>query len=407
MAGKLSLVEETGFVARVRHHARLAHTCRVAVGYCGEAAYTFFPEKPGDWPQDFRVLVDASVASVQAHLTNPKGLGHLLGMGATIKCLPGLHAKVLTFDDHAALVGSVNLSAHAITSQIQLSVEMTSSTPVKAINKWFEAHWDSIEDTLDADDIAALQKHWKPWPAGAAGGGVAKPRPTPKWKGPAPEPPLPKASFTVGVSTATLREVLRRFKTTTCKYSNHNDGTCAEAAHSIANWYRGKSVEFHTLYGRRSRWNREDLEALHKLAFLNGKAAALARAEFVRQDPKQVAQKVAYLLDGDGDPYIRLERVLDARSDQAVPGFGLAAWACLLHLWNPKAFAIFNAPVLKALKALKVKAGSAKAHRKAAKYRNLSEAVKYLAKKLQLGNLSRADHFFDGLGKKHFRMPQL
>jgi hypothetical protein len=406
MSGSPTILTESDFAARVRELAGHATICRVAVGYCGAEGYTFFPEAAGDWPRDSRALVDASENAVRAGLTNPDGLTRLLGMGAVIKSIKGLHSKVYAFDNTAALVGSVNLSAHAIEAQIQLAIQVTHAATVTAVNRWFDSQWASVEVPLSADDLAALKKLWPrhPGPVGPVGSkrkGAAK-----RWKHP-PDAPLPGASFEIGVSKATLGEVLQRFKTSLCKYPGHESETCAEAALGIEKWYRQKSVEFHRLYRRRSRWTRDDLADLHKLAFLNGKNAAVGRPRFVRQDPRQLAKKVTYLLEGDGDPYVRLERVLDRDSKEAISGFGLGAWACLMHLWNPKSFAIFNEPVLLALKALKVKAGRTKTHRRAAKYRNLSEAMKHLAKELKLGNLSRADHFFDGLGKKHFTVPRM
>ena len=405
MSGSPTILTESDFAARVRNLASHAAICRVAVGYCGAEGYTFFPEAPGDWPPEFRVLVDASENAVSAGLTNPDGLSRLLGLGATIKSIEGLHSKVYAFDNTAALVGSVNLSAHAVEAQIQLALGVTDSATVTAVNRWFDRLWASVEDLLSPDDLAALKKLWPKHRAPVKPVRRNRQGPAKKWKHP-PDAPLPEPSFEIGLSKTVLKEVLRRFRTSPCKYRNYEGQTCVEASHSIAGWYQDKSEEFHRLYRHRNRWTREDLAELHRLAFLNGKNAAVGRPRFVRQDPQKVAERVTYLLEGDGDPYIRLERVLDRNSKEAVPGFGLGAWACLMHLWDPKSFAIFNEPVLDALKALKVKAGSATVHRKAAKYRNLSEAVKYLAKELQLGNLSRADHFFDGLGKKHFTVPR-
>jgi hypothetical protein len=56
--------EETQIKA-VHALARKASTCRVAVAYCGEAAYTFFPEAAADRPEDLRILIDASDAAVK------------------------------------------------------------------------------------------------------------------------------------------------------------------------------------------------------------------------------------------------------------------------------------------------------------------------------------------------------
>src|SRR5215470_12794883 len=77
--------------------ARRSSILRVAVAYCGREAYTFFPEVSADRPEDLRVLIDASEPAVKLGLTNPEGIEHLLGLNATVKSLPGLHAKVLLF----------------------------------------------------------------------------------------------------------------------------------------------------------------------------------------------------------------------------------------------------------------------------------------------------------------------
>src|SRR5271168_5336166 len=54
--------------------------CRVAVAYCGEGAFRFFPEPPASRPADLRIVVDASEAAVSRGLTNPVGLDHLCGL---------------------------------------------------------------------------------------------------------------------------------------------------------------------------------------------------------------------------------------------------------------------------------------------------------------------------------------
>jgi hypothetical protein len=116
-----------------------------------------------------------------------------------------------------------------------------------------------------------------------------------------------------------------------------------------------------------------------------------------------VADTVEFLLQGPGDPFVRLEQVL-AGHPHKLPRLGIAGYACLMHLWDRKRFAIFNKPVMVALKALKVRAGSTKTHRVAARYRNLCGAMQKLTAQCGLKNLSRADRFFDGIGKKHFRV---
>ena len=68
-----------------------------AVAYCGTAAHTFFPKAPADWPQDLRVIVDASETAVRRGLTNPIGVRHLLGLTSQVRSLACLHAKVFIF----------------------------------------------------------------------------------------------------------------------------------------------------------------------------------------------------------------------------------------------------------------------------------------------------------------------
>ena len=105
---------EQTWVQAIHRLAKSASTCRVAVAYCGREAYKFFPETPADRPEDLRIIVDASTPSVGRGLTNPDGVELLLGLTSQIRSLSALHAKVFIFDDHAALVGSTNMSDASI-----------------------------------------------------------------------------------------------------------------------------------------------------------------------------------------------------------------------------------------------------------------------------------------------------
>src|SRR5688500_12282368 len=110
MPAATRILTEKSFVGAVRAQIKKSETCRIAVAYCGASASSFFPVHPIDWPLDLRVLIDAAAATVKRGFTNPHGVEKLLGITSEIRSLPGLHAKVLIFDEREAIVGSVNFS---------------------------------------------------------------------------------------------------------------------------------------------------------------------------------------------------------------------------------------------------------------------------------------------------------
>jgi hypothetical protein len=277
-------------------------SCRVAVSYCGEAAYRFFPEQPEHRPNDLRILVDASEAAVARGLTNPEGLNCLLGFTDNLKSLPGLHAKVWVFDKAIAIVGSVNMSETAIERQFQLSVEVSDSEAVRKIAGWFDRHWRRRQaNTLDRRVIERLATLWRGNQGSAAKSKTrGKLR---KWKGPPPEPPLKPSDLEIAVTDDAIKGLLEEFRTNNCPYVDEQGPSCSEMAKQTEAHYRQLGDELRRLMRRQSSWNKASLDRIFDIAFTNGSAARMVKPLFVKQPPKKVASSLKFLLQGVGDPY--------------------------------------------------------------------------------------------------------
>jgi len=79
---------------------------------------------------------------------------------------------------------------------------------------------------------------------------------------------------------------------------------------------------------------------------------------------------------------------------------------CLMHLWNPKNFALVAKPVDSALKAL-VEFGRAISLRKGEGFKDRTAAAIQIANLTGLKTLGRVDHFLDAIGKGHIGLPQI
>jgi phosphatidylserine/phosphatidylglycerophosphate/cardiolipin synthase-like enzyme len=132
----------------------------VAVAYCGEGVHRFFPEKPSAWPEDLRIIVDASEETVKRGLTNPKGIEHLLGLTDAVRSLHGLHAKVFVFDEDVVLVGSANMSESSITNQYQSTLEVSDPRIAKQMVTWFDNTLWSNAKRVDPAMVGRLMPLW-------------------------------------------------------------------------------------------------------------------------------------------------------------------------------------------------------------------------------------------------------
>jgi hypothetical protein len=340
------------------------------VGYCGEAAHRFFPEKPSARPEDLRIVVDASEQAVRRGLTNPKGVERLLGLTDGVRSLAGLHPKVFVFDEDVVLVGSANMSESSITQQHQLTLEVSDSRIAKQLVAWFD---NTLWNRAARVDHAMVRKLTSLWPGHEGRGPGRRTRAKlPRWRGEAPLPPLGPSDFKIRVSKAKINKLLADFKNNKCLYDK--DKYCWEEARDAENKHKQLSKTLRSLIHRRSSWRKNDLEELFDLAYTYGQFAEFNRPAFVRQSPSKVARSLAYLLNGGGDPYVRFEKVLASGSRYKLNGMSEAGLTFLMHLWNPEEFAMVMKPLDKAFKKLQVSFGRSASRRDGQGYKDRTAA---------------------------------
>lgn len=376
-------------------------TCRVAVSYCGEEAYTFFPDEPARRPPDLRIVIDASEPTVSRGLTNPSGVAHLLGLTSQIKSLGGLHAKAFIFDNRAAVVGSVNMSASSL-QQYQLALEVTDRKIVRQLIKWFDSGiWSNPgAKVVTPETISKLKSVWPggtfPWPTGSRKGK------TPKWRGEVPQPPLGPSDFKIGISKPDLDKLLAEFDKNQCPYMK-NGQTCSQVSLSAESEHAEIGRQLRSLMRRRGHWDKADLATVFDIAFTNGRAAKMRKPLFVKQNPTHVALSLNFLLNGVGDPYIRFEKVLDPKGPYKLNGMAESGLAFLMHIWNPKEFSVLDHPVEKAFELLKIDLRHSK--RAGQWYKDRTAATSEIATRTGLETFARVDHFLDAIGKGHIGLP--
>lgn len=392
---------EDTIVGALQRHISRASICRVAVAFCGEDAYKFFPERPASWPPDLRIVVDASDAAVKRGLTNPKGIERLFGFTRNFRSLEGLHAKVFIFDDTSAIVGSVNLSRSSIEQQYQLAVEVSELRLVKELIEWFDSKIWEPADKVDSDRLNNLRSLW---PNHDFHFPVSKKRgKLPEWHGAAPQPPLSPSDFSIGITKNELQGLLARFKVNKCEYSKSGQ-TCLQVSDDREQQDREHSKQFHELMQRRDTWTKEDLGAVFDLAFTHGRAAQMRKRLFVDNDPETVAKSLTFLLEGDGDSYTRFEKLLELKNNYKVPGLGEAGLAFLVHLWKPSDFPVLNASVEKAFKLLRIKFNRGKSRQTGQGYMDRTTVIREIMNRTGLETFTRTDCFLDAIGKGHLRV---
>jgi len=212
---RISCHTQQTWVAAIRRLAKAASTCRVAVAYCGNEGYEFFPDMPADLPEELRVIVDASEDSVRRGLTNPKGLDHLLGLPCELRSLKALHAKVLIFDQGAALVGSTNMSKSS-TAQYQMGLELSDSKVIGQLVKWFDDELWAIAEPVDSETTKRLMKIW---PAHEFNGPVpGKKTNLPRWRREIPQAPPTPSQVKPSVTAREIKQLLAQFNNNECPY---------------------------------------------------------------------------------------------------------------------------------------------------------------------------------------------
>lgn len=395
---------------RINHHtqetvveaihklAGSSSVCRVAVAYCGKAAYKFFPESPAERPEDLRVIVDASEAAVRRGLTNPDGLLSLLGLNAEVRSLPGLHAKAFIFDRSCAIVGSANMSETSISQQLQLGVEVCDSEIVPRLVKWFDIELWRRAVALDAP---AARKLRRLWPNQLIQPGRKTNGRLPPWRGGPPQPPLETSEFTLGVTNQEIGRLMDQFTKNRCPYTGIGGKPCSEFARNTERKYAMLGKRLHSLWRRRSSWDKADLGQLFDLAYTNGRAAKMKKPLLLGEKPAKVVLSLEFLLRGSGDPYVRFEKLITPNSVRKIRGLGEAGLAFLMHIDRPESFAVVNASVDSALERLQFRSGQAESRQKGQALRQKTAAVKHIAELTGLTTFGRVDHFLDAIAKGH------
>lgn len=222
----------------------------------------------------------------------------------------------------------------------------------------------------------------------------------PGWQGAAPQPPPAPSDFKLGMSNKKIQSLLREFKNKKCPYPG-SKGSCFEESSSDEIRHAQAGRQLKTLMHRASRWTKDDLSEIFDIAPTYGPAAMMWKPKFIRQSPVKVAKSLTFLLMGDGDPYVRFEQLLVSSSGYKLTGFGEAGVIFLMHLWNPKEFAVVNQPVDDALEALRFSLGRGTSQRRGEAYRDRTAAVLEIARVTKLKTFARVDHSLDAIGKGH------
>lgn len=387
---------EDTIVKAIHRLVSQSSTCRVTVAFCGEAVHLFFPEKPSARPEDLRIMIDASERAVRRGLTNPKGLERLLGLTDEVRSLDGLHAKVWVFDGDKALVGSTNMSKPSIKQQVQLTLEICDSRASKRLVGWFDTLWNGADQV----DQGMVRKLMPLWPKHKVNGSGRKTHAKlPPWRGKAPQPPLSPSEFKVGLKKAEIKKLLSQFRKNKCEYDKRM--SCSEEAAAAEKDRDQWSQKLRSLMRRRSSWRKRNLVELFNLAYPYGKNSIRNRPRFIRQSPSKVARSLGYLLSGAGDPYVRLEKVLDSGSRYKLNGMKKAGLTFLMHLWSPAEFAFVMGPLDKAFKRLKITFDRTKSNREGMRYKNEIAAVKHVGKLTGLKSLIQTDRFLNAVAEAH------
>jgi hypothetical protein len=372
----------------------------VAVGYCGENAEIFFPERSR--PPIIKCIVDMSSKTVSRGLTNPKGVAKLCQIG-TVKSLRDLHSKVVIFDD-AAIVGSANFSTNSIGNQYQCSIFTTDKKTIKELLNWFEDLWDKGNEITQEYCIKMI----KIFPKNIK---FDKNKTTHTkikiWKKPIYS--LKSSDFKISSNTKKkIKKALEQFKNNQCGYigKDEEEISCFKSSKRDEKYHRDYSKQFHKLLKRINKWKLKDKEELFELAHINGgKDAIIHKPKFLKYPIKKVKEAMKYLfLSNEAEPLRRFEEVVNVNGHYKLPGMKESGISFLMYLWNPRKYAIWNDSVDKGLKKLNIKLPRPFSKHLAQGYQDRIEVLKKIGKLIHLKSFKMIDHFVDALGKNHIKV---
>jgi len=276
-----------------------------------------------------------------------------------------------------------------------MTLEMSDRPLVKKLVAWFDGHWQDGRD-LDTEEVDRLKTLWRPkhQPTTVAHKAIT----IPQWHE-RPDQPPNESRFKIAFKGQALKQLLSKFKSNECPYGEIEGASCLETADLYERTYQAHGKKLHALMRRRPGWTHNTLGSIFDMAYMHGRAAKMRRPLFVKQSPRKVARSLSFLLEGDGDPYVRFEKVLATGSPYKLDGLGAAGAIFLMHLWSPSEVALINAPIVDALRTLKVV--PVLSSQKGQAFKDLSASIKQIAKATKLGTLARADHFLDAIAKRH------
>ena len=125
----------------------------IAVAYVGSKADTLLPIKPAS-----RLVVDASLACVQAGSTNPTTLINFHKRGVRIFSRPLLHAKTFVFDD-LCIVGSTNISLRSQRQLFEAAIISKDPSTVASARAFVR---EVASDELNLKSLRWLEKQYNP-----------------------------------------------------------------------------------------------------------------------------------------------------------------------------------------------------------------------------------------------------
>lgn len=126
--------------------------CWVAVAYFGRGAARLLPLRSGS-----TLVVDASLAAVEAGVTHPKDLLSLQEKGVRICSVPRLHAKAYVFG-RTAIVGSANASQNSVESLIETAIVTNHQETVNAARRFVE---ELAKNEVGPSELKRLQRHYR------------------------------------------------------------------------------------------------------------------------------------------------------------------------------------------------------------------------------------------------------
>jgi hypothetical protein len=103
----------------------------------------------GDKPKIVRVITRFNCNDFQSGVSDIKALEYLLQVGAQVRGIQNLHAKVFIFNSSRAIIGSANLTNAALFRNSEFGIESDDAEFVQATSVYFNQLWDVAESDLN------------------------------------------------------------------------------------------------------------------------------------------------------------------------------------------------------------------------------------------------------------------